>query len=243
MASILQLVAGRLQALAGVAASAGAADAGKVPILGSGGLLDNSMLPAAAPGAPYGYAVAGSPFIINDTLWSGSVSNTWASGTLIRFAMAWKYPFTPKYLGVLPNTGVSGAICRLGLYPFLTTGEAGSLLYDSGDLSPTAASTPAFGTNTVSGTLSPGAYIFDLLIGTTAPDLLVENAQPSGGGVVPAAFYGGPTGLYYQYPVLISSQTGVSYGAMPTTPPANSTFSGQNSYQTQGSRPIIVAER
>jgi hypothetical protein len=43
MVSILSLAAGRIKALSGVAASAGAADAGKVPILGAAGLLDNSM--------------------------------------------------------------------------------------------------------------------------------------------------------------------------------------------------------
>ncbi len=244
MASLLQIVSGRLQALAGITSSAGAADAGKVPLLGAAGVLDASLLPTSGgSGWLYGNAIAGSPFVINDTLWSGADNFTWGSGTLLRFAMAWKYPFSPSLLGVLPNSSVSGAICRLGVYPITSTGEAGALVFDSGDMAPTSAAVAAFGANTFSGTLSPGAYIFDLLIGATAPNLLVEGGDPSGSAVVPAAFFGGIGGLYYQYPAMVQTQTGVAYGAMPGTAPANSTFSGQNSYQLQGRRPIIVAQR
>lgn len=232
-----------LEMPAPVNVSAGAASEGRIPFLGSSGVLDSSVIPAAAPGAIYGYAVAGAPFIINDTFWRGNENNTWSAGTLLRFAMAWKWPFTPKYIGVLPNNGVASSICRLGVYSLLDTGEAGSLLYDSGDIAPTSGSTPAFGANTFSGTLAPGTYIFDLLIGATAPNLFIEQAASNSPAVTPAAFYGGNAGLYYQYPVLVASQAGVSYGAMPTTPPANSTFSGQNSTFPAGSRPIMVAER
>lgn len=226
-----------------IVASAGAASAGLVPALGATGVLDASVVPPSSPGAPYGYAVPGLPFIINDTFWRGQENYTFASGTLIRFAMAWKYPFTPTYIGVLPDTGVAGAICRLGVYSLLTTGEAGTLLYDSGDLAPTSATTPAFGPTVFSGTLAPGTYIFDILIGATAPNLFIEQAASNSPAVSPAAFYGGISGLYYQYPVLVALQTGVAYGAMPTTAPANSNFSGQNSTFPEGSRPIIVAQR
>ena len=225
----------------GVQTSAGAADAGKVPVLGSAGQLDSSMLPAS--GWLYGYGVAGSPFIVNDTIWRGTDANTWASGTLLRFAVAWKYPFSPSLIGVLPGSSVSGAICRIGIYPIVSTGEAGTLLFDSGDISPTSVNVAAFGSNTFSGTLSPGTYLFDLLIGSTAPNLLVEGDFAQSPAATPAAFFGGPTGLYYQYPALVWTQTGVTYGAMPTTAPANSTFSGQNSAGASGNRPIIVAQR
>lgn len=49
MASLLQIVSGRLQALAGITSSAGAADAGNVPLLNGNGVLDGSISPIRQP--------------------------------------------------------------------------------------------------------------------------------------------------------------------------------------------------
>ena len=61
MASYLALIAGRLRSLAALTASAGAADAGKIPALDASGKLDGTLLPQISHGSLSGRAADDHP--------------------------------------------------------------------------------------------------------------------------------------------------------------------------------------
>ena len=122
----------------GVQTSAGAADAGKVPILGSNGVLDSSLVPAS--GVP-------TPGIISGN-WYGLPAGqaTVAPGPdagYIDFALLDLLDLANVYsnIGVTCATAPSAATTlRLGLYTSVN-GAPASLIFDAGNISITATGT------------------------------------------------------------------------------------------------------
>lgn len=81
MVAIITRAGGYLKALAGITTSAGAADAGKVPILGANGVLDSSLVPASGGSAAILSGVTGlwwpNALGVNDSLYGDQGSYSW----------------------------------------------------------------------------------------------------------------------------------------------------------------------
>lgn len=135
MASILQLVAGRIQALAGVAASAGAADAGKVVLLNGNGVIDGSFAPIRQP------LKSGQNYL---TPFSSLYSYTPRASKLYFVWMPIPNAITIKSIQVSSYGTPSAAISlRMGIYaPDRITLAPSALLVDGGSVSIASNTTP-----------------------------------------------------------------------------------------------------
>lgn len=166
MVAILTLAAGRLKTLAGITSSAGSADAGKVPILGTNGVLDASLVPASGGGTVEGY-----PYPTGSFLTPAASSVTTYAPDASKLFFVWiplrdTQPVTGLTVQSYATPSASISL-RGGVYlPDATkNGAPGSLITDAGDFTFSTNTNPLWNFAATETLDAPGVWV---AIGTPA---------------------------------------------------------------------------
>lgn len=164
MANYLALVLGKIKEIAGISTSAGAADAGKVAVLGSDGRWDNSLM-------PIGIGSATKIIVAFEALAAGDFVNVFLDAGTIKVRKA-----DANSNAKMAHGYVQAAVASAGnatvYYGDLNTAQTG---LTQGSVHYLSAATPGKATTTLpTGT---GKIIQQLGVATSATELLVEIQQ------------------------------------------------------------------
>lgn len=175
----------------------------------------------------FGVIQSGTQTLVSPRNTAGASANnfTVTANTWYRENVLWRFPQTPQYIGLWAQNGGTAGNCRILIHEPDSSGNAGTLLYDSGVFATPTSFTTTFYPSTAlgAGILAPGVYLFSHCF-DSAMEINVSQDQEQ---------IGAWTGLSYQNP----TQKFTYAGAIGTIPPATQTgWSGANSASTSGYR-------
>ncbi|WP_445634595.1 hypothetical protein NSTC745_06417 [Nostoc sp. DSM 114161] len=167
----------------------------------------NLIYPNSHPGYRSGIYYVTDPYII-----SSSSSSNIPNNTLCYIPLFVPQPISIDRIGIFVGTGLTGSLCRLGLYSN-SDGLPKNLIFDSGDIS---CATAGFKEAVVSAFLVPNYYWIGANSSVASPSLYSVSARLGN------KFFIGETAPSVSNSVAMLQQSSVTYGAMPTIAPISS---------------------